>query len=175
MRDNKWVRLLVYITGLVNQRLLLQCEYLIAENRILRSHIHGQLRLSDPERSTLASIAKRLGQKYLTAVACVCQTGDHFRLVSSFDCPQVRRFQTSSVSWPPTHLVIHMARENSCWGYDRIAGALAHLGSPSRIRPSETFSSGTALRRLRYAAKSPVGRTSPPRTWRFWPAPTSSR
>jgi hypothetical protein len=27
--------LLAYVTGLVNQRLLLQCEYLIAENRIL--------------------------------------------------------------------------------------------------------------------------------------------
>jgi hypothetical protein len=39
MQDNKWVRLLAYITGLVNQRLLLQCEYLAAENRILRSHL----------------------------------------------------------------------------------------------------------------------------------------
>ena len=37
MRDNKWVRLLAYVTGLVNQRLLLQNEYLIAENRILSS------------------------------------------------------------------------------------------------------------------------------------------
>jgi putative transposase len=37
MRDNKWVRLLAYVTGLVNQRLPLQNEYLIAENRILRS------------------------------------------------------------------------------------------------------------------------------------------
>jgi hypothetical protein len=73
MGDNKWVRLLAYISGLVNQRLLLQCEYLIAENRILRSHIHGQLRLSDPERSTLAGIAKRLGRKYLTEVACVAR------------------------------------------------------------------------------------------------------
>ena len=30
MQDNKWMRLLAYITGLVNQRLLLQCEYLAA-------------------------------------------------------------------------------------------------------------------------------------------------
>ena len=34
------------ITGLVNQRLLLQCEYLIAENRILRLPIRGQLSAS---------------------------------------------------------------------------------------------------------------------------------
>ncbi len=31
MRDNKWVRLLAYVTGVVNQRLLLQNEYLIYE------------------------------------------------------------------------------------------------------------------------------------------------
>jgi hypothetical protein len=73
MRVNKWARLLAYITGLVNQRLLLQCEYLIAENRILRSHVHGPQRLSDPERSTLADIAKRLGRKYLAEVACVAK------------------------------------------------------------------------------------------------------
>ena len=35
MRDNKWLRLLAYVTGLVNQELLLQNEYLTAENRIL--------------------------------------------------------------------------------------------------------------------------------------------
>ena len=39
MRDHKWARLLAYITGLVNQQLLLQNEYLIAENRILRSAV----------------------------------------------------------------------------------------------------------------------------------------
>jgi hypothetical protein len=33
--DNKWARLLAYVTGLVNQELLLQNEYLAAENRIL--------------------------------------------------------------------------------------------------------------------------------------------
>jgi hypothetical protein len=37
MKENKWVRLLAYITGLVNQELLLQNEYLVAENRILPS------------------------------------------------------------------------------------------------------------------------------------------
>jgi hypothetical protein len=31
MPDNKWARLLAYVTGLVNQKLLLQNEYLIAE------------------------------------------------------------------------------------------------------------------------------------------------
>jgi hypothetical protein len=37
MRDNKLVRLLTYVTGLVNQEPLLQNVYLAAENRILIS------------------------------------------------------------------------------------------------------------------------------------------
>ena len=35
MPDNKWARLLAYVTGLVNQKLLLQNEYLAAEDRAL--------------------------------------------------------------------------------------------------------------------------------------------
>ena len=56
-------RLLAYVTGLVNQELLLQNEYLAAENRILRAHLPARLCLSDPERSMLAEIGKRLGRK----------------------------------------------------------------------------------------------------------------
>ena len=61
MKETPWVRLLAYVTGLVNQELLLQNEYLAAENRILRAHPPARLRLSDPQRSTLAEIGKRLG------------------------------------------------------------------------------------------------------------------
>ena len=60
MKDNKWLRLLAYVTGLVNQELLQQNEYLAAENRVLRAHLPTRLRLSDAERSTLAEIGKRL-------------------------------------------------------------------------------------------------------------------
>src|SRR5580765_8395635 len=73
MPDTKWARLLAYVTGLVNQQLLLQSEYLAAENRILRAHQPTRLRLSDPERSTLAEIGKRLGRKALQQVACVAK------------------------------------------------------------------------------------------------------
>ena len=31
MKENNWIRLLAYVTGLVNQELLLQNEYLAAE------------------------------------------------------------------------------------------------------------------------------------------------
>ena len=53
--------------------MLLQNEYLTAENRILRSHLPARLRLSDPERSTLAEIGKRLGRRGLEQVAGVAQ------------------------------------------------------------------------------------------------------
>src|SRR6267378_8087802 len=73
MQDNQWARILAYVTGLVNQKLLLQNEYLIAENRILRAHLPTRMRLSDPERSTLAEIGKRLGRTALQEVACVAR------------------------------------------------------------------------------------------------------
>ncbi len=43
MSDNKCVRLLAYVTGLVNQELLLQNEYLAAENRILKAVVRKNL------------------------------------------------------------------------------------------------------------------------------------
>jgi hypothetical protein len=53
---------LAYVTGLVNQELLLQNEYLAAENRILKARLQPGWRLSDGERATLAEIGRRLGQ-----------------------------------------------------------------------------------------------------------------
>jgi hypothetical protein len=53
------------VTGLVNQELLLQNEYLAAENRILKARLQPGWRLSDGERATLAEIGKRLGRKGL--------------------------------------------------------------------------------------------------------------
>ena len=64
-----WARMLAYITGTVDQELLLRDKYLTAENRILRVQIKGRLLLSDPEKATLAEIAHRLGRKALKEVA----------------------------------------------------------------------------------------------------------
>jgi putative transposase len=49
-----WARMLAYITGSVDQELLLRNEYLAAENRILRAQSKGRLLLSDAEKATLA-------------------------------------------------------------------------------------------------------------------------
>lgn len=71
--DNKWARLLAYVTGLVNQELLLQNEYLVAENRILKAHLQPGFRLTDGERTTLAEIGKRPGRKALQKVAGIAK------------------------------------------------------------------------------------------------------
>jgi putative transposase len=134
MKDNKWLRLVVYVTGLVNQELLLQNEYLAAENRILRGHLPARLRLSDPERSTLAEIGKRLGRKALAQVARVAKPDTilawYRRLIASkFDGSKHCSYPGRPRIGPELEaLIVKMARENSGWGYDRIVGALANLG-----------------------------------------------
>jgi putative transposase len=65
MKNTQVARLLAFITGMVNQQILLQNEYLAAENRILRAHLPTRLRLTDPQRSTLADIGKHLGRRAL--------------------------------------------------------------------------------------------------------------
>ena len=57
-----WRHILAYITGTVDQELLLRNEYLVTENRILRNQITGRVRLSDGERKTLAEIGYKLGK-----------------------------------------------------------------------------------------------------------------
>src|SRR5439155_195350 len=63
-----WKHLLAYITGTVDQELLLRNEYLVTENRILRSQLTGRVRLSDGERKALAKIGYRLGKQALQDV-----------------------------------------------------------------------------------------------------------
>lgn len=65
----EWQRILAYITGTVDQELLLRNEYLVGENRILRAQLKGRLLLSVAEKKTLAEIGHRLGRKSLEDVA----------------------------------------------------------------------------------------------------------
>ena len=63
--------MLAYITGTVDQELLLRNECLVAENWILKAQLKTPLRLTDAERATLAEIAHRLGRRALEEVANV--------------------------------------------------------------------------------------------------------
>ena len=132
MKNTQVARLLALVTGMVNQQILLQNEYLVAENRILRTHLPARLRLTDPQRSTLAEIGKRLGRKALQQVACVAKPNTilawYRKLIArKFDGSKHRAYPgRRAVSREVTELVLRFARENTSWGYDRIAGALNH-------------------------------------------------
>ncbi len=164
MKDNTWARLLAYVTGLISQELLLRNEYLAAENRILRAHLPARLRLTDPERSTLAEIGKRLGRKALKDVACSAKPDTilawYRRLIAKkFDGSQFRSYPgRPRTNREVTDLIVQMAKENSGWGYDRIVGALANLG---HVVSDQTV--GNILRRHGIA---PAPKRSQSTTWK---------
>jgi putative transposase len=132
--DHSWARLLAYVTGLVNQELLLQAEYLAGENRILRAHLPARLRLSNPERAALGEIGRRVGRKALAQVACVAKPDTILRwyrrlIASKFDGSRHRSYPgRPRINSETEELIIRFARENPTWGYDRIAGGLANVG-----------------------------------------------
>ena len=158
------MRLLAYVTGSVNQELLLRNEYLAAENRILRAKLPSRLRLSNPERTTLAEIGKRLGRKVLREVACVARPDTilawYRRLVAQkFDGSKHRQYPgRPPVCSEVEAFVVRMARENSGWGYDRIVGALANLG--------HALSDQTVKNILRRHGVAPAPKRSQVTTWK---------
>jgi putative transposase len=129
-----WPQMLAYITGSVDQHLLLRNEYLVAENRILRRQINGRLRLSDSERRTLAESGKRLGPEGLAEVATVVKPDTilawYRRLVAQkFDGAKARKDPGRPRTAPEVEaLVVQIAKDNPSWGCDRIVGALKNVG-----------------------------------------------
>jgi putative transposase len=133
-RHMSWKTLLAYITGTVDQELLLRDEYLVTENQMLRNQIKGRVHLSNGERKALAEIGKRLGKQAPNEVANIVKPDTilacHSRLIA-------KKFDGSHKGSSPGRpnidkdlevLVVRMAQENRSWGYDRIAGTLANLG-----------------------------------------------
>jgi len=126
--------MLACVTGSVDEELLARNEYLVTENRILRGQIKGRIRLSDPERISLASAAQRLGRKALEEVAQIVRPetilGWHRRLIAKkFDGSKNRSSgKGGSTSDPIEEWILQLARENRTWGYRRIVGALRNLG-----------------------------------------------
>ena len=129
-----WKQLLVYITGTVDQELLLRNAYLVTENRILRNQIKGRVRLSDGERKTLAEMGQKLGRQALAEVATIVTPDTilawhHTLVAKKCDGSQQRKAPgRPMIAQELEALVVRMAQENRSWGYDRIVGALANLG-----------------------------------------------
>jgi hypothetical protein len=116
-----WARILAYVTGTVDQELLLRNEYLAAENRILRAQLKGRLRLSDAERAKLGEIAHRLGRKVVGEVANVARPDTilawYRKLVArKFDGSKARRGPgRPRVDRALEQLIVRMAEENRDW------------------------------------------------------------
>jgi putative transposase len=129
-----WKHLLAYITGSVDQELLLRNEYLVTENQMLRQRMKGRVRLTDGERTTLAAIGRQLGKRALEEIATIVKPDTilawHRKLVAQkFDSTQQRKAHgRPKIDAEIEVLVVRLAQENRSWGYDRIAGALPHVG-----------------------------------------------
>jgi transposase len=129
-----WKNLLESVSESLNDHLRLRNDYLIAENRILRHQIDGRVQLTNSERKDLAEVGAKLGKKALEEIATIAQPdtilawnrkfanqkGASYALAKSVGRPRV---DPELEDW-----VVRMARESRSWGYDRIQGALTHLG-----------------------------------------------
>jgi putative transposase len=174
-----WARILAYVTGTVDQDLLVRNEYLATENRIIKAQLKGRLKLSDAERKALGEIGHRLGRKVLADVAMKARPdtilGWYRKLVArKFDGWKVRRgpgrprikreVEELIIAWPArtgTGAMTGLRGRWPIWGtrfpIKRLANVLRRhglLAAPERKRTT-------------------TGRPSFGPTWRCWREPTS--
>ncbi len=119
-----WKKLLVYVTGSVDEELLPRNEYPVAENQIPRARIRGRLKLGDGERRTPAEIGKKPGRRVLEEAAMIVEPDTilvwHRKLVArKFDGSRSRRYaDRPRVDEDTEHLIVRPARESRSWSYD---------------------------------------------------------
>jgi putative transposase len=175
-----WKSLLAYITGSVDQHLLLRNEYLVTENRMLRRQLKGRVRLSDGERKALAELGQKLGKQALEEIATIVKPDTilawHRRLVA-------QKFNGSTQHKAPGRppidpeleaLVVRIGRENRSWGYDRIVGALANLGYTVSDQTVGNIFKRHGIPPAPERKTPPHGGSLPARIWRCWWPRTSS-
>ena len=128
-----WQLYLAILAGWVNRQQQDAIAYLRTENGVLREKIgKKRILLNDDQRRRLAVKGKVLGRKRLHEVGTlftpdtilrwhrqlVAQKWDYSgRRKSTIGRPRVRQVIVD--------LVLHFAKENPSWGFDRIQGALA--------------------------------------------------
>jgi putative transposase len=135
-RGVDWVHLPVIATvaRLLCRELTLQNEYLLLENRTLKSKVPGRLRFTDEERRCLSEAALAMGRSLMKEVVSIVKP----ETILAWQRRLERRKwdysgrRTRGPGRPRTpedieELVCRLARENS-WGYQRIRGELRKLG-----------------------------------------------
>jgi transposase len=124
--------LLAALVGWLGQRQQEAVAYLIEENRMLRGHVRGRLRLTDEERRRLAVHGHRLGRRRLGAIATIVTPDTilrwHRHLIARKWTYAKRWGGRPGVLAEIRCLVVRMAEENPTWGYTRIVGALKNVG-----------------------------------------------
>jgi putative transposase len=152
--------LLAMLAGWINRHQQQVITYLQEENRVLKAHLGGRrLHLTDTERHRLAALAHPLGRTCLKEVATIATPDTLLRwykrlIAQKFD-GSMRRGQlgrppvAEEVEW----LAVQMAEENRAWGYRRIQGALANLGTTLTPSPCVTSCVVTTWSPLRSGAK----------------------
>ena len=124
--------LLAALIGWLDERQHDAVAYLIEENRILRDHVRGRIRLTDAERRRLAVRGYRLGRRRLCDVATIVTPDTilrwHRQLITRKWTFAKRRGGRPGVLGEIRRLVVRMAEENPTWGYTRILGALKNVG-----------------------------------------------
>jgi transposase InsO family protein len=144
--------LLAVLVRWLDQRQQAAVAYLIEENRILRAHMQGLIRLTDEERRRLARHGHRLGRRRLGEVATIVTPDTilrwHRELIARKWTYAKRRGGRPGVLVEIRRLVVRMAEENPTWGYTRILGALKNVG--------HRVSRSTVARILKAAGVPPV-------------------
>ena len=124
--------LLATLVGWLDRRQQDTVAYLIEENRILRGHVRGRIRLTDKERRRLAVHGHRLGRRRLRDVATIVTPDTilrwHRQLIARKWTYAKRRGGRPGVLAEIRRLAVRMAEENPTWGYTRILGALKNVG-----------------------------------------------
>jgi len=135
-RGVDWVHrpVIATVARLLCRELTLQNEYLLLENRTLKSKVLGRLRFTDEERRSLTEAALAMGRSLMREVVSIVKPETILpwqrRLERKrWDYSQRR---TRGPGRPRTPgeieaLVCRLVRENS-WGYQRIRGELLKLG-----------------------------------------------
>ena len=121
-------------SGWVNRQQQAVIEYLLEENRVLRSaQPSRRLRLTDDQRRRLAVKGKVVGRRRLASIAGIVTPDTilrwYHRLVAKkYDGSKSRRLGRPSTKPDIAALVVRMATENPTWGYTRIRGRLKTVG-----------------------------------------------
>lgn len=130
-----WQLVLLIFASWINRRQQEVIDYLKTENQVLREKVGGKrILLTDDQRRRLAVKGKTLGRKRLQELGSLFSPDTilrwHRRLVAmEWDYSERRsKLGRAEIVSEVVDLVLRLARENSRWGYDRIAGTLANLG-----------------------------------------------